>query len=57
MYIRVYIHNFWPPSFTTASILMKALLQAFDMVSLGREAIIPMIFNIREATEFFGWLP
>jgi hypothetical protein len=36
---------------------MKALMQAFDNVSLGREDIIPMIFNIREAAEFFGWLP
>jgi hypothetical protein len=38
----------------TASILLKALLQAIVMESLVKEAITVMIFNMREATELWG---
>jgi hypothetical protein len=55
MYIRAYSLIFLqkkPLSYTTSSILLKAHLQAFVVVALGREAIISMIFIIIEASEF-----
>ncbi len=36
-----------PLSYTMVSVLLKAHLQAFVMVALGREAIISILFNIR----------